>query len=467
MKEADQIERIKKKLIIAKDTDGEFKVFGADSHKYILGETVNEEDIFQFENNYKLSLPDSYKAFLLHIGNGGISYQNAAAGPNYGIFPFGENLEEFVYTNPENCLRQDCVIYPNMTDEFWAELTRKIDENEDISDADFDKELGKIFSGILPISSQGCSYYSGLVLNGHFKGRVVNIDIDRQKPYFAFESNFLNWYERWLDGSIPEKTMKNDPSLYAFTLSGSVKYILEVYFSADKMETKYECLRSLLKKDNIDSEALDVLLKQFYLTTGKEKETLLQILTKFDYNLAYDSLVAYSKENLLAVFQFVFWYAKDKSTDWLEVIKENVSKINDDETFRFCTYLLKEMKFDYSSIIIPFTSHLNQEIRVTAYYSLGQLENKKEYLEAFILGLNDKANRVVHTTLQALNGVRDEKLLKYYKNIAERFPVEQDYILVNLNHRLNDYNLSNETILNLDIEVWQNKNKKKWYLFWK
>lgn len=447
-----QIERVKKKLLIAKGADKEFKVFGAKSHKYVLGNTIKEDYILKFETELNIDLPESYKAFLLHIGNGGISFGNSAAGPSYGIYPFGENLAEFVYNNVENCLKRDCVIHPDMTDDFWRDLNKRIDEDDNISDEDFEEELGKIFAGILPIGTQGCTYYYGLVLNGEFKGRIVDIDVDRQKPYFAFESNFLDWYERWLDEIIPEETMKSNPLLYSFTLSGSVDHILGVYLSTDEIETKHQCLKGLLKKNTLDSETLDILLKQFYLTKGTEKQTLLQILTKFDYNRAYESLVAYSIENLLAVFQFVYWYAKDKSADWLGLIEENVSRINDDETFRFCTYLLKEMNIDYGSIIVPFTSHLDENIRVSAYYSLGQLGNKKDYLEIFILGLNDKANKVIHITLQALDGVNDKRLLKHYKNIAARFPVEQDYILVNLNHRLKAFGLTNETIKESNLD---------------
>ena len=462
-----QIERIKTKLFLAKDVDKDFEIFGADCHEYVLGKTVNEAEILEFEKVHALSLPESYKAFLMHLGNGGNSYQNSAAGPDYGIFPFGENLEEFVYTNPGKSLSQDCKIYPNMSNEFWEELNRRIDDDA-ISDVDYDAELIKIFSGILPISSQGCTYYSGLVLNGDFKGRVVNIDIDRQKPHFAFESNFLDWYERWLDQIIAETSIEYH-DLFNYTLSGNPKHILEVYSATDDKETKLECLSGILKKKEINPEVLDILEKENKSVDNEIQRSVLQILTKFDYNRAYPHLVDFAMQDLLTVFQFVFWYAKDKSTDWLAVIKENVSEINDDEAFRFCTYLLKEMNMDYSSIIIPFTADLNEEIRVTAYYSLGQLENKKDYLETFITGLNDKSNRVVHTTLQALNGIYDKKLLVYYKNIAERFPVEQDYILVNLNHRLKDYNLSNTSILNIDIENFESssqKDKKKWFRFW-
>ncbi|OXB23395.1 SMI1/KNR4 family protein [Flavobacterium tructae] len=462
-----QIERIKRKLILAKNADKDLKVFGADSHKYTIGKTVSADQITRFETEYDLELPEDYKAFLLHIGNGGISYENSAAGPSYGIFPFGKNLEEFVYSNPENCLKQECRIYPKMSDEFWAELTQNIEENDDISQEDFDEELGKMFAGILPIVSQGCSYYYGLVLNGEFKGRVVNIDIDRQKPFFTFESNFLNWYERWLDGIIPENTMAKEPDLFRYTLGGLSAYILEVYFSAEDDETKEECLNGILKKEALDAETFSVLEEQYKISSGEIQKTILQILTKFDYERAKPYLVDFSKQSLLTVFQFVFWYAKGKSADWLEFIKANVDTIEDDETFRFCTYLLKETKLDYGAIIIPFTSNKSEEVKVSAYYSLGQLKNKSKYLDVFITGLNDSSNRVIHTVLQALDGVEDRKLLKHYKVIAEKFPKEKDYILVNLNHRLKIYGLTNETIKKINTDFETDNQDKEWYQFWK
>jgi hypothetical protein len=462
-----QIERIKKKLIIAKNEDKALKVFGASSHKYKIGKTVSADQIIHFETEYNLKLPEDYKAFLLHIGNGGKSDQDAAAGPSYGIFPFGKNLEEFIYSNAENCFKQDCRIYPKMSDEFWKELTKNIDENDDISHEDFDAELGKMFAGILPIASQGCSYYYGLVLNGEFKGRVVNIDIDRQKPFFTFESNFLDWYERWLDVIIPENIMANDPDLFRYTLGGFSGYILEVYFSTEDDETKMECLNGILKKEALNAETLNVLEEQYKICSGEIQKTMLQVLTKFDYGRAKPYLVDFSKQSLLTVFQFVFWYAKGKSRDWLEVIKANADAIEDDETFRFCIYLLKETKLDYGGIIIPFTSNKSEEIRVSAYYGLGQMSDKKKYISVFIEGLHDNSNRVIHATLQALDGVEDRRLLKHYKMIAEKFPKEKDYILANLNHRLKAYGLTNKTIKTVTIDFETDNESKEWYQFWK
>jgi len=63
----------------------------------------------------------------------------------------------------------------------------------------------KIFSGILPIGTMGCTYYYGLVLTGKYAGRVVGIDTDLQIPLFMEEENFLEWYEHYLDGVLEKK----------------------------------------------------------------------------------------------------------------------------------------------------------------------------------------------------------------------------------------------------------------------
>lgn len=447
-----QIERIKRKLILAKSADKDLKVFGADSHQYTLGKTVSNDQILNFEKEYNLQLPEDYKAFLLHIGNGGVSYEDSAAGPGYGIFPLGKNIDEFVSANAERYLKEECKLYLKMSDEFWMDLNKNIEENEDISNADFDLELGKIFSGLLPLGTQGCTYYHALVLNGELRGRVVNVDIDRQKPFFAFESGLLDWYERWLDEIIPEYIKANEPDLFRYTLGGLSDYILEVYFSTEDHEIKKECLKGILKKDKLDSETLSILEEQYKLSSGEIQKDILQVLTKFDYERAKPYLIDFTKESLLAVFQFVFWYAKDKSTDWLKVIQSNTEHISDNETFSFCTYLLKEMKLDYGDIVVPFTANKSVDIRISAYYSLGQMGNKSNYTAVFIEGLKDSSNRVIHATLQALDGVEDKKLLKHYKRIAEKFPKEKDYILANLNHRLKTYGLTNKTIKKVDVD---------------
>lgn len=449
---AEQIERIKSKLVEAKQIDKGLKVFGASSHKYALGEVISKEDILKFETEYSVELPNCYKAFLMNIGNGGESFSSSATGPFYGIYPLGKNVNDLIYENTKEYLKGDCILYPKMSDEYWDDLIENIEEDA-ISDDDYEKELGKIYGGILPIGEQGCSCYHAIVLNGEFKGRVVNINSERYNPQFTFELNFLDWYERWLDEVISGDLMQDNAGWFGYRIGGSLQDILKMYFSTNDDEVKSDCLTGILIKQKLDAEALDIIEEEYKISKGEIQKELLQILTKFDYERAYPYLVDFADVSLLYVFQFVFWYAKDKSSDWLGVIESNMKMINDDETFSFCVYLLKEMNIDYSYLIIPFTESDNESIKVTTYYMLGQLSNKENYIDAFIVGLNDKSNRVVHTALQALNGVEDKKLLKHYKSIAERFPVEQDYILVNLNHRLKPFGLSNTTIKDLVLDA--------------
>lgn len=463
MEVLNQIERIKNKLITAKNTDNQLKVFGASNHKYFLGKTVSEFQILEFEKDYDLKLPECYRSFLLHVGNGGISHSNSGAGPFYGIYSLGENIGELIYENTKQYLKEDCKLYPKMTNEFWYELTKNIEENDAISDEDFDMELGKIYSGILPLGTQGCTYYHALILNGEFKGRVINVDCERHKPKFTFELNFLDWYERWLDEVISGDLIIDKPSWFGYNIGGLTSEILEKYISATENEIKIECLDGILNKQKIDSENIDIIEQQYKVSYGEIKEKILQILTKFDYERAKPYLIDFAKDSLLKVFQFVFWYAKDKSSDWLEIIEANAEKINDEETFRFCTYLLKEVNIDYANFIVPFTSNESENLKISAYYALGQLKNKSDYIDVFIVGLNDNSNIVIRTVLQALDGVEDRKLLEHYKSISEKFPEEKDAILSNLNYRLKSFGLNNQTVKEINTDY---KNRK-WYEFWK
>ena len=200
---SEQAERIKNKLHKAKEVDNAYKVFGASDHKYILYPPVNAVQVKKFEDKYSIPLPTCYKAFVLSVGNGGISFQDSGAGPYYGIYPLGEQLDEL--TDP-TYLNKPCILHPEMSDMAWEELTLPLDDKL-ISDEDYYNELGRIFSGIMPLGAQGCSYLHGLVLNGPCRGKVVNLEMSaEQKPKFAYENNFLDWYERWLDEVISGKS---------------------------------------------------------------------------------------------------------------------------------------------------------------------------------------------------------------------------------------------------------------------
>ena len=85
--------------------------------------------------------------------------------------------------------------------------------------------------------------------------------------------------------------------------------------------------------------------------------------------------------------------------------------------------------------------------------------------------MKDNSNQVINTTLLALSGVKDIRLLEHYKHLVEKLSIEQEYTLNFLNHTLSEYGLTSETVLKKNADTHPDSNdissKKKWYEIWK
>ncbi|SFO02303.1 SMI1 / KNR4 family (SUKH-1) [Chitinophaga sp. YR627] len=443
----EQIQRIKDKLSLARNVDKGLTVMGAQNHKYQLHDPVTADEISQLEEQYGIHFPDCYKAFLLQIGNGGVGFEDSAAGPYYGIYPLGRNINELIGDKAAAYLRRDCAIYPGMSAEYWQSLNARIDGNDDLPDEEYYKELGKIWGGVIPIGSQGCTYMHALIINGANSGRVVNICTDGPKPQFTFEVNFLDWYERWLDEIISGQLLQDDVHWFGYAIGGPDAAIIRLFLDTDSIQQKQECLKGILCKHKLDTETIKLVEEQLLNGSNEFKTELLQILTKFDYESAKPYLIELAQTDIGGVCSLIRWYAKNASAEWIPLIRKYIGHVDDEEKFRFCAYLLADAGADFGDLIVPFTERENEEMQVTAFYTLGKLKNKSDFLDAFIKGLSASSNRVIHSTLQALSDVHDTRLLPHYKRIAEQFPEEKDYILSNLNYRLKEYGLNNKTIL--------------------
>lgn len=446
----EQIARIKNKLKLAKEVDKKLQVFGASKHHYQLGDPVDEVTVSAFETTYNIQLPAAYRSFVSQIGNAGNSVNKSGAGPFYGIYPLGDGIDDLVFENTAYYLQQPSVLYPDMTDEWWASQTTQLDAG-DLSDEEYEKRRSSLFAGILPIGSQGCTYLHGLVVNGPYQGRIVNLDMDLQKPSFCFEDNFLHWYERWLDEVISKELINDEASWFGYTIGGTEEYLLEQYQETKDPVWKGHYLSGLANKTKLQPATLTAITVLLNNHPGSDRVRLTGLLCKSDYALAKPYLQQLAPEHLLSLFQFIYWYAKKYSKEWVPVMETHLSDMEDAETFRFGTYLLREADIAYGQLIAPFTQHQNEAIRITAFYTLGLLKNKKQFLDYFVNGLNNSSNRTIHAALQALAGLKDDRLLIHYKTIAQKFPEETDYILSNLNHRLKEYGFTNKTILKHNI----------------
>ena len=449
----EQLQRIQQKLSQAKAADKDLQVFGASSHKYHLNPPVSEAEVLAFEEKYGVRLPKCYRAFMLTIGDAKAEKLDFIAGPYYGLYAFGTQVDDLLYEGSEIYLKAPCALSPNMTQEEWETLSAplELDDFEDDEEEgyvievedNYFAERAKVFGGLLPLGSQGCTYYHALVLNGKYAGRVVNVDLDLAQPKFAFETNFLDWYERYLDEVISGQLLDDRPTWFGYYRGEPAEVLLNEYEQTTDRKTQTDCLDGVYhKKPPLESALLSKIEKLIALN-NEDRDFLIEILSQSSYERAKPYLQDLVTEKPKKVFQYIWWYAQDHCADWVPAVKEHLPTITDEETFNFATYLLAETE-DFEEDILPFTNNVNPRIRLTAYYTLGKSEKKEQYLDTFIKGLQETDNDVLRTVIQAISGVKDERLLPYYKQIAKRFSKDEDYILSNLKRALEPFGLTVE-----------------------
>ena len=428
----EQLHRIQQKLAQAKAADKDLQVFGASSHKYHLNPPVSEAEVLAFEEKYGVQLPECYRAFMLTVGDAKAKKSDFIAGPYYGLYAFGTSLDSLLYEKIETYLKAPCNLSPDMTQEEWETLSDPLLPSEEEEEEDDDKyfaERAKVFGGLLPLGSQGCTYEHALVLNGKYAGRVVNVDLDLAQPKFAFETNFLDWYERYLDEVISGQLMDDSPTWFGYHRGEPAEELLNEYEHTTDRKTQTDCLEGVYhKKPPLESALLGKIEKLIALN-NEDRDFLIEILCQSSYERAKPYLQTLVTEKPKKVFQFIWWYAQDHCADWMPAVKELLPTINDEEMFNFATYLLTEATDNFEEDILPFTNNVNPRIRLTAYYTLGKSQKKEQYLDTFIKGLQETDNDVLRTVIQAISGVKDERLLPYYKQIAKRFSKDEDYIL--------------------------------------
>lgn len=443
----EQLLRIQQKLAQAKAADKNLEVFGADAHQYHLNPPVSEAEVLAFEKKYGVQLPECYRAFMLTIGDAKARKSDFIAGPYYGLYAFGTSVDSLLYEKTETYLKAPCNLSPDMTQEEWETLSDPLLSSEEEEEEDDDKyfaERAKVFGGLLPLGSQGCTYEHALVLNGKYAGRVVNIDLELAQPKFAFEANFLDWYERYLDEVISGQLIDDRPTWFGYHRGEPAEVLLNEYEHTTDRKTQTDCLEGVYhKKPPLKPALLDKIEKLLALNND-DRDFLIEILSQSSYERAKPYLQDLLTKDPKKVFQFVWWYAKDHCADWVSVVKELLPTITDERTFDFATYLLTEGDDNFEEVILPFTDDENPQIRSTAYYTLGESKKKEQYLDTFIKGLQETDTGVLCTVMQALSGVEDKRLLPYYKAIAKRFPEEKDYVLSNLEYRLASFGLTIE-----------------------
>ncbi len=198
--------------------------------------TIAEDKLLALEERYALRLPDSYRAYLTRIQNGGASSQLDHCGPYYGIYPIEKSLEE--------------------ADEWGVTLTNAFPLAEDLefgelynADPDWDRHVSRcqndpeylraieavlaehqtldMIAGSIPVCQYGCGDFFRLVVNGEDLGGIwVDSGIMNDTGFFAMNVDILTFFESWLDRKILVKEGKSQRLInacYAFLEFGDNK----------------------------------------------------------------------------------------------------------------------------------------------------------------------------------------------------------------------------------------------------
>lgn len=225
MKDGFPLTELRSLLEQARTADPERKQFGADNHRYQWNPTASLSEIEDFERETGVSLPEDYRSFLLHVGNGG-------AGPFYGLFSL-EQVRGWLQwpLEPE----KKPVLRPGM-------------ENAE----KYGKENWK--RGCLPIESQGDTYFTCLMVTGPDRGRVVYIDYEGSWVFFPREPDFLSWYTRWLrERAKGYRRM----GWFATNLDGDEADLRRYYTESGSNEERRLALVSMDKFPELSSETQD------------------------------------------------------------------------------------------------------------------------------------------------------------------------------------------------------------------
>ncbi len=183
----DRLRRIAHKLAVVPGLPGRGRAFGEQAHGFRLSPPLPEAEVAAFEAEHNVRLPDSYRAFLTTIGNGGPGrFGDAGTGPYYGLLP----LRNWDYALVEEA------IHEVLATPFPIDLGRTYGKDW-LAEAGLDED-GEWFPGAVALCEQGCGYMGLLVVSGPARGRVVyTMDVERA-PFFV-SLDFLDWYEGWLD----------------------------------------------------------------------------------------------------------------------------------------------------------------------------------------------------------------------------------------------------------------------------
>ena len=140
--------------------------------KIQMGPVLSEEQISAFEQKHQITLPESYRRFLLEVGDGCYMFDDS---PSYQLLPLEADREIENYAAPFPFTEYELEGDEPLSDEFWQQVQQ----------------------GTLELIDIGCGQTFQLIITGPCRGEVWSLCEMGTQPCCQ-RQDFLGWFERWL-----------------------------------------------------------------------------------------------------------------------------------------------------------------------------------------------------------------------------------------------------------------------------
>ncbi|QDH23571.1 hypothetical protein [Saccharibacillus brassicae] len=407
-----QLERIIWKLKMAARKDSGFKEFGANRHGYRMNEPITAEEIAGFEASIKAALPAEFAQFLQTVGNGG-------AGPYYGISPLHLSGS---FGDPGG----ECVLEPGMAPERWQEITAFLDDPS-LDEAGKKSRESELYGGLLAIGEMGWTFEMMLVLQGPCRGRVVYVDRNHQIPFFTYEVNFLEWYERWLDEIIGGY----DTDWFALERAGDEVVLVDLYLSSLEERVKVSAIQGMHKLKKLKPDAVSFLLEQGLDESAAVRLAALEILAQKNYAEAMPLLIRaigspLAEERLNAARQ-IDAYGEAGGGELAIVLASRLPEEDDARVLCQVVRILEQGPVNPLNLLIPFFGFADRDMRREAVFHAARLPGREAYASDFGRALDDADALVRKAALGALEGLLLGELLPKYEALLHDTHADSEF----------------------------------------
>lgn len=412
MEKQAQLERIVWKLKMAARRDTDLKEFGANRHGYRMNEPIGAEEIANFEAETGIVLPIEFVEFLQIVGSGG-------AGPYYGIAPLGTSLTMGSPNLP-------CSLSPGMTQREWSEKTAFLDDP--LLEKTVKEELqNELYGGLLGIGTMGWTFEMMLVVTGPYRGRIVYVDRSHQIPFFTYEANFLEWYERWLDEIIGGY----DKGWFAMERAEDEVVLADLYLSSLEERVKVSTIQGMHKLPKLKLKTAEFLVEQCMDESAAVRLAALEILAQKDYasavpflKKALDSSLV--EERLNAVRQ-VDAHGEPGGGELTAALTGLLPGEEDHRVLCQAARILEQSPFNPLHLLVSFFAFPDRDMRREAIFHAGRLPGREAYASEFGRALDDEDEIVRKTAVGALVGLPIPELLPKYGQLLDEAKKDPEY----------------------------------------